>query len=180
MTVAGKPRTSPGSETLRISVLPSADEVESLTRPVHKMKTPRGACPSTNRVAPFGYAAAEVMAASLCTARGERLQNSRSSRCGQARQLSIISNPYGARMTSPPRSIPPSLHRTKRNPLGVCGKAVVAVSFAIRCFYRNRTFVAVMAVTLQCDGGYSNPVDEGPYFKRNVGGAKCTRTSEIS
>jgi hypothetical protein len=76
-----------------MSVLPSADEVESFTRPLHKTKTPRADCPSTNRVAPFGYTAAEVIADNACTAAGGRLQKSLSSRCGQERQLSIISKP---------------------------------------------------------------------------------------
>src|SRR5690349_23126688 len=43
VTAAGKPRTSPASEILRMRLLPSADEVDNLTFPLHKMKTPRGA-----------------------------------------------------------------------------------------------------------------------------------------
>src|SRR5208283_3137196 len=100
VTVAGKPRTSPGSAILTISVRPSTDDVESFTLPLHKMKTPRAACSSTKSVAPFGYDDAEVIAASRCTAGSERWQNTRSSRCGQVRQFSIISNPYGARIAA--------------------------------------------------------------------------------
>src|SRR5215472_13281460 len=59
------------------------------------------------------------MAANPCVAVGGRLQKSRSSRWGQARQFSMISRPYGARIRAPPRSIPPSLRDTKRNPLGI-------------------------------------------------------------
>src|ERR1700674_1927807 len=42
------------SEILRMRAFASADEVDNLTLPLHKMKTPRGNCPSTKRVAPFG------------------------------------------------------------------------------------------------------------------------------
>src|SRR5690348_16529636 len=81
----------------RISVLPSADVVESLIFPLHRMNTPRGACPSTKSVAPRGYTADDVIAARLSTATGGRLQNSLSSRCAHERQFSMISRLYGAR-----------------------------------------------------------------------------------
>jgi len=61
-------RSSPDSDILSMRVLPSADDVEGLTRPLHKTKTPRADCPSTKRVAPFGYTAAEVMADNAWTA----------------------------------------------------------------------------------------------------------------
>src|SRR5260370_9639371 len=83
-------------------------------------------------------------------------------------------------MNSPPRSIPPSLDRTKRNPLGICRHAVDGISFATPCFYRNRRFEAVMAVTLQCDGGYNDPRGRGADIKRNVWGAKRRKRSETS
>lgn len=54
VTVAGNPRTSPGSAILTISVFSSAEVVESFTRPQHRMNTPRVACPSTKSVAPLG------------------------------------------------------------------------------------------------------------------------------
>src|ERR1700722_5640508 len=92
-TVAGNPNTSPGSAILTINVLPSTDEVESFTRPLHKMKTPRGACASTNTVAPLGEEDGEVWAARCSPAAGERLQNTRPSRCGQVTAFSISCRP---------------------------------------------------------------------------------------
>src|SRR5690242_6724708 len=129
-------------------VRPSADEVESLTRPLHRMKTPRADCPSTNSVAPLGYTAAEVMEESACTAAGGRLQKSRSSRWGQERQLSIISKPYGARIASLPRSIPPSTRWTKRNPLGI---GFGSLNKPYGNFYTGGGSRSVTAVTMACD-----------------------------
>src|SRR5215470_2426306 len=62
----------------------------------------RGACPSTKSVAPLGYDAGDVMVESTCAAAGERSRKSRSSLCGRATQLSMISKPYGARIESVP------------------------------------------------------------------------------
>src|SRR5690348_5650757 len=87
----------------RISVLPSADDVESFTFPLHRMKTPRGSCPSTNSVAPLGYVEGAVIPARRRTAGSGRLQNSRSFRFGHSVQFSTISRPYGARTEAPAR-----------------------------------------------------------------------------
>jgi hypothetical protein len=54
VTVAGNPSTSPVSDMRTISVRTSIEVVESFTRPAHRTKTPRGACASTNSVAPLG------------------------------------------------------------------------------------------------------------------------------
>ena len=67
----------------------------------------------------------------------------------------MISKPYGARIASPPRSIPPSLRDTKGNPLGM----------SICCEHETHSSVltgirgslAVMTVTLPCDDGYRTP-----------------------
>ena len=48
------PSTSPGSEILVMTVLPSADEVESFALPAQSTNTPRGCCPSINSIADFG------------------------------------------------------------------------------------------------------------------------------
>src|SRR5579872_6532372 len=46
------PSASPGAAILRIKVLPSREDVERFTFPEQMMNTPRGVCPSTNRIAP--------------------------------------------------------------------------------------------------------------------------------
>src|SRR5207302_6287959 len=102
------------------------------------------------------------MAANFCTAGGGRLQKSRSSRWGQDRQLSMISRPYGARISSPPRSIPPSLRDTKRNPLGICIRPLNDNELVY--FYWNEGSLAVMAITLPCDEGYSSPFRLSAYL----------------
>jgi hypothetical protein len=79
-------------------VLPSDDAAESFTRPEQIMNTPLGGCPSTNRNAPFGYVALEVIADNFCMPVDDKSQKILSSRKGQAMQSSIIRNPYGVCM----------------------------------------------------------------------------------
>jgi hypothetical protein len=52
------------------------------------MNTPLAGWPSTNSVAPFGYDAEEVIADKVFPDASGRLQDSRSSRCGHAKQFS--------------------------------------------------------------------------------------------
>ena len=74
----------------------------------------------------------------------------------------MISRPYGARISLPPRSIPPSLRSTKRNPLGIC---IRPVEDTINSLSRAiQDFLAVMAITLQCDARYSNPLRASLHF----------------
>ena len=56
----------------------------------------------------------------------------------------MISNPYGARMGSLPRSIPPSLRETKRNPLGI---RILPMMTSNSGFYMNRKIPG-------CDDGH--------------------------
>src|SRR5438874_10182151 len=92
-TTAFRPRTSPESEILVMIVLPSRDDVDSFTLPVHRTKTPRGCCPSMNSIAPLGYTAVDLISLSRCPACGERLQNKCSLRTGHVRQLSRMVRP---------------------------------------------------------------------------------------
>src|SRR5438270_6324714 len=89
-TTAVKPSTSPGSATRRIMVLPSADVVESLARPVHKINIPRGGCPSRHSIAPLGYTAVALMDCNASSASLGKLQKSLSSRSEHFKQSSMI------------------------------------------------------------------------------------------
>src|SRR5271157_334978 len=101
LTVALRPSTSPGSAIFRIKVFPSVEQMESFTRPLHSTKMPRGVCPSTNRTAPLGYAVAYLMFSNDCSAAGGRSQKICSARILHARQLSMMSRPYGVSTTTP-------------------------------------------------------------------------------
>ena len=74
----------------------------------------------------------------------------------------MISKPYGARKSSPPRSIPPSLRDTYRNPLDIRIHPVDESQFDISNGIEGSQ--AVMAVTLARDGGYSNRFCLDAYF----------------
>src|SRR5579863_4630286 len=82
-------------------VLPSREVVESFTRPLQRMNTPRGCCPSMNNMAPFGYTAVDFISLSRWQGCAERLQNRCSLRTGQVTQLSRMFRPYGARIQPP-------------------------------------------------------------------------------
>src|ERR1017187_2872696 len=99
--VALSPRTSPASAIFRIRVLPSDAQMESLTRPLHNTKMPRGACPSTNSTAPLGYAVAYLIVSKVCNAEAGRSQKICATRILQLRQFSMMSNPYGVSTTTP-------------------------------------------------------------------------------
>ncbi len=60
-------------------------------------------------------------------------------------------------MKSLPRSIPPSLRETKRNPLVILGCPVDDHRFA--CSTYIGCFLAVTAVTLLRNAGYGGPFD---------------------
>src|ERR1019366_9153748 len=85
----------------RINVLPSVEQMESLTRPLHNTKMPRGDWPSTNRTAPLGYAVAYLIFSNDCRAAAGRSQKIWSARILQVRQFSMMSSPYGESTTSP-------------------------------------------------------------------------------
>src|ERR1039458_3220970 len=99
--VALSPRTSPASAIFRIRVLPSDAQMESLTRPLHNTKRPRGAWPSTNSTAPLGYALAYLIVSKVCNAEAGRSQKILATRILQLRQFSMMSNPYGVSTTTP-------------------------------------------------------------------------------
>src|SRR5262249_32671880 len=75
--------------------------VESFTRPLQITNTPRGSCPSTNKIASFGYVADEDIASSAANAGLGKSQKIRSLTSGHAMQLSTISSPYGPLDTPP-------------------------------------------------------------------------------
>src|SRR5208283_3885574 len=100
--VALSPRTSPGSASLTMTVLPLGELIESFTLPLQSTKMPRGNCPSTNNTAPWGYAVAYLMFSKACSAVSGRSQKIRSVRSLQVMQLSTISIPYGESMNEPP------------------------------------------------------------------------------
>src|SRR6266480_1401035 len=79
-------------------------------------------------------------------------------------------------MSPPLRSIPPSLRDTKRNPLGICVRPVDDNQFEY--FYWNEGSLAVMAVTLPCDEGYSSPFRLSAYFDLS-GSPRCKKTRAI-
>src|ERR1017187_6751903 len=101
LTLALSPRTSPASAIFRIRVLPSDAQMESLIRPLHKTKMPRGTWPSTNSTAPLGYSMRYLIVSKVCNAAPERSQKICSARVLQLRQLSMMSNPYGVSTTAP-------------------------------------------------------------------------------
>src|ERR1019366_5066809 len=101
LTLALSPRTSPASAIFRIRVLPSDAQMESLIRPLHKTKMPRGTWPSTNSTAPLGYSMRYLIVSKVCNAAPERSQKICSARVLQLRQLSMMSNPYGVSTTTP-------------------------------------------------------------------------------
>src|SRR5271166_11920 len=100
--VALSPRTSPGSASFTIMVLPLGELMESFTLPLQSTKMPRGSCPSTNSTAPGGYTMANLMSSRVCSAVAGKLQKIRSARSLQVAQLSTISIPYGESMYQPP------------------------------------------------------------------------------
>src|SRR6516225_751419 len=84
----------------------------------------------------------------------------------------MISRPYGARIGSPSRSIPPSRRITKRNTLG------------IYIFYRGRVALDVTVVTCQRNGDYSTRSDLGSWcwemeVKNAKRGTRPPRSSKI-
>lgn len=52
-------------------VFPSREEVESFAFPAQSTKTPRGCCPSINRIVPLGYTAVALISLSRWTASTE-------------------------------------------------------------------------------------------------------------
>jgi hypothetical protein len=110
------PRTSQGAAFFRMSVLPSVAQIESLTRPLHSTKIPRGiAHPRTGRA--FGVGGCELDGFKGLSAEVGKSQKIRPARNLQVRQLSMISSPYDGNTTfpilpGPPKadtaSVPPS------------------------------------------------------------------------
>jgi hypothetical protein len=86
--LALSPSTSPGSEILVMIVLPAFDAVESFTRPLQRINTPRGFWPSMNKTAASGYIAVDFMSFNLCSAGTSKAQKRWSLRIGHVRQLS--------------------------------------------------------------------------------------------
>src|SRR5260370_2823635 len=73
----------------------------------------------------------------------------------------MSSKPYGGGKSSPPRSIPPSLRDTKRNPLGIGFPSTPRLT----PFYRSRFSKYVTAITEPRDDSYSNPRPLSSYFE---------------
>src|SRR3954447_20319421 len=94
--VALSPTVPPASTVLRIKILPSREVVERLTLPAQTMNSPRGAWPSTNRIAPDGSVLLWLIASSERSAGAETAQKYAGFRWPHSVQLSTISRPYGA------------------------------------------------------------------------------------
>src|SRR5689334_19111850 len=97
--VALSPINSPGSAICVISALPSPEQVVSLTRPEQSMKTPRGACPSTNSIAPFGKMVLYLRVSNSFSSSTGRSQKKALVRRRHSTQFSMISIPYGECIT---------------------------------------------------------------------------------
>src|ERR1700674_251224 len=90
---ACNPRTSPGSASRTIKVLPSREVVESLARPWHSIKIPQGLCPSARTTACSGKTAACFILLNASIESWERSQKKLRERRWQLRQLSTQFKP---------------------------------------------------------------------------------------
>src|SRR6202521_5656831 len=90
---ACNPRTSPGSASRTIKVLPSREVVESLARPWHSIKIPQGLCPSARTTACSGKTAACFIRLNASIESWERSQKKLRERRWQLRQLSTQFKP---------------------------------------------------------------------------------------